>query len=173
MDTLELLNQKMFLGQEFLTWLWYLSENEEPLELEPGRPVWVYLGENLTLGPAQGAEGSRVSVKGKEASLAEAREGLRQGKLVEALRLGLGLEDDEFWMTVKAAGLEVSSLKLPAISPGDEAEGLEGRLLERVFLIETALGALEGLFKLYLAKRLEDEKGGELWDFLKNWAQNG
>ena len=80
MDTLEMLNQKMFLGQEFLTWLWYLSENEEPLELEPGRPVWVYLGESLTLGPAQGAEGSRVSVKGKEASLAEAQGGAAPGQ---------------------------------------------------------------------------------------------
>lgn len=170
MDLLELLNQKMFLGQEFLTWLWRTSEAEDPVRLDDDQVVSVYLGELLVLGPAQGAEGSRVTVRGREASLAEAREGLRRGKLVEAIRLGLEIDEEEYWLTLKAPALEVSSLKLPAIPAGDDNESLEGRLLERVFLVDTALKAVEGLFKKFLSARMEDQSGGQLWRDMKDWA---
>jgi len=173
MDLLEMLNQKMFLGQEFLTWLWYLAEQEQPVDLGEGRSVMVYLGEFLQLGPAQGAEGSRVTVRGREVSLAEAREGLRRGKLVEAIRVGLDLDEDEYWLTIKAPGLEVSSLKLPSVDQGEGPEARDDLLLERVFLIDSVLGALEGLFGIFLQGRLADQGGGELWRDLRRWSQGG
>ena len=114
MDQGELLAEKMFLGQEFLTWLWFISEEEGGTTLSDNRPLSIMLDDLVVLGPVAGNEGSRITVKGRETSLAEAREGLRRGKLVESLRLGLELEGEEYWFTVKAAELAISSLKLPA-----------------------------------------------------------
>jgi recombination associated protein RdgC len=171
MDILQLIGDKLFLGQEFLTWLWYASEEEGPLALADGRQVEVLLGDRLLLGPAQGQEGTRVLVRGREASLAEARQALRRGKLVEGLRLGLVVEGEEYWFSLSAAELAPAGLRLPAgagVEPGQE--GREGHLLERIYLCETALRALEGLLLIFLRGRLENEQGGELWERVRDWA---
>lgn len=193
MDLLELINQKAFLGQEFLTWLWYVSEEEESPTLADGRSVQVSLGDRLVLGPAQGAEGTRVTVKGQEVSLAEARQALRRGKLVEAMRLGLEMEGEEYWLNLSAAELAISSLKLPPVAPAEdilrpeppggiepEPEGpgpaasmADGLVLERVALIGNALDAVEGLFRVFLARRLDEDKAAEMKQALKAWASEG
>lgn len=174
MDLMNLLNEKVFLGQEFLTWLWHLCETEPALTLPDGRQVELMLGDRLLLGPAMGQEGTRVTVSGREASLAEARQALKRGKLVEALRLGIMLDGEEYTLSLNAAELAVSGLKTPATAPAEGGpEGMEGLVLERVALIEAAVRGLEGLFELFLRGRLADEAGGELWARMKAWAQAG
>ncbi len=173
MDVLALMNEKVFLGQEFLTWLWYVSEEMGSVQLADGRLVDVLLGERLVLGPVQGQEGTRVTVKGRETSLAEARQALRRGKLVESLRLGLMIDGEEYWLTLEASELGLKALKLPPTAPGGGApEGLEGLVLERISLVDAALRGLEGLLMVFLTQRLADEKGGELWAALKAWASD-
>lgn len=171
MDLSEILNQKLFLGQEFLTWLWRLSEEEGGLEIKDLGWVQVMLGERMVLAPSMGAEGARVTVSGPQSSLAEAREGLRQGKLVEALRLGLEIQGEEYWLTVSAAELSMGGLKLPSHAPGDEGpQDAEGLVLERVALIENALNALDGLFKAFLEIRLDPAQGPGLRQDMGAWA---
>ena len=160
MDSWEVNQEKTFLGQEFLTWLWCRSESQEPLTLEQGRPVEIIIGDRMVLGPVAGREGARVTVRGRESSLAEAREALRRGKLVESLRLGLELGGEEFWLTLRAADLGVSSLKLPTPTPPEPLPGREpgldrdGMVLERVALIGQVLAAVQQLFALFLEERL-------------------
>lgn len=167
----ELLEQKIFLGQEFLTWLWFLQENEGGAEVKDLGWVELTLGERLVLGPAMGADGSRITVSGPESSLAEAREALRQGKLVEALRLGLEIHGEEYALNLEAAELALKSLKLPTTaSPGEDPEGLEGLVLERVALLENTVKAVEGLLGLFLAQRLHPEDGPELHRAMGRWA---
>ncbi len=171
MDVLELLNEKMFLGQEFLTWLWYLSEEEGEVQIAGGRLVQVLLGDRLLLGPAMGQEGTRVAVRGREVSLAEARQALKRGKLVEGLRLGLTVDGEEFWLSINARELMLGSLRLPPAGGAQEQDqGREGVILERLYLAEMAHRALEGLFGLFLEGRLADERGGELWEAVRAWA---
>jgi hypothetical protein len=172
MDVLALLNQKVFLGQEFLTWLWYLSEEEGGLEVEGLGFVDLTLGERLVLGPAMGAEGARITVSGREASLAEAREGLRRGKLVESLRLGLEIGGDEYWLTLGAAELNVSGLAMPTVAPQEAGqEGPEGLILERVALIDSAYKALEGFLAHFLTLRLDPEAEPELRAAMAGWTR--
>jgi len=174
MNLSEMLEQKIFLGQEFLTWLWFLLETEGGAEVKDLGWVELTLGERLVLGPAMGAEGSRVTVSGAEGSLAEAREALRQGKLVEALRLGLEIHGEEYALNLEAAELTVKSLKLPTTAaPSEEPEGLEGLVLERVALLENTLKAAEGLLALFLSQRLDPLAGPQLRRSLGEWAAQG
>lgn len=171
MNLSELLEQKIFLGQEFLTWLWFLLETEGGAEVKNLGWVELTLGERLVLGPAMGADGSRVTVSGAEGSLAEAREALRQGKLVEALRVGLEIHGEEYALNLEAAELTVKSLKLPTTAaPSEDPDGLEGLVLERVALLENTLKAAEGLFSLFLSQRLHPEEGPELRKAMGAWA---
>lgn len=155
MDVAALLHEKTFLGQEFLTWLWCVSEEEGSVALEDGRLVDVLVGDRLVLSPAQGQDGTRVSVAGREASLAEARQAIKRGKLVEGLRLGLVVDGEEYWLSLDAVHLGFKSMRTPPVAPG-EKEGLEGLLLERVAMIETAIKALDGLFKRFLGLRMQN-----------------
>jgi|Deesub1362A_J573_1020465.scaffolds.fasta_scaffold02376_7 recombination associated protein RdgC len=164
---------KTFLGMEFLTWLWFASEQEDPPRLPDGRPVGILIGERMVLGPGPGREGARVTIRGPEADPPEARQALKRGKLVEVLRLGLELEGEEFWLTLEARTLGVASLKLPPTMPPLEAGGnlqtdATGGLLERVALISQALEAVEGLFTTFLRWRLENP--GELARGMRAWV---
>lgn len=174
MDLLSLLNEKIFLGQEFLTWLWYLCETEPVLTLPDGRQVELMLGDRLLLGPAMGQDGTRVSVTGREASLAEARQALKRGKLVEAIRLGIMIDGEEYALGLNAGELAISALKTPATAPAEGGpEGIDGLVLERVALIDAAVRGLEGLLGIFLRGRLADDAGGELWAAMRAWAQGG
>ncbi len=175
MDSWEVNQEKTFLGQEFLTWLWWRSESDQPLMLDGGRPLEIIMGDRMVLGPLPGREGARITVRGRESSLAEAREGLRRGKLVESLRLGLELEGQEFWLTLRASDLGLSGLKLPAASPPEPLPGREGepdregRLLERVALITQVLDAVQQLFVRFLEERLAQSPEGDLARELRAW----
>ena len=171
MNLAELLEQKIFLGQEFLTWLWFLLETDGGAEVKDLGWVELTLGERLVLGPAMGADGSRVTVSGAEGSLAEAREALRQGKLVEALRVGLEIHGEEYALNLDAAELTVKSLKLPTTSTQrEDPDSLEALVLERVALLENTLKATDGLLSLFLAQRLHPEDGPELRKAMGEWA---
>ncbi len=165
----EIIEAKQYIGQEFLTWLWYVSEEEEILTLSGGRPVTVMMGDAMVLGPSMGMDGTRVSIKGREFIMAEAREGLRRGKLLESLRFGLAMEEGDFWLTLKAADLALTSLKVPPTG-GDEPQERDAILLERVALINAAIQAVEELFGRFLEGRLASESGGVLWSKVKEWA---
>lgn len=174
LDLKAILNEKMFLGQEFLTWLWWLCEQETPLELEPGRPVELLLGDRLLLGPVQGREGTRLTVKGSEQTLAEAREGLRRGKLVESLKLGLLVDGEEMWLNLKAADLGVSGLKLPPVRGGEGDERDEAGLwLERIALIDLAVSTLDALFQRFIEQRVAPGPENPLRAVLKEWIETG
>ena len=170
MSLSEIIEAKQYIGQEFLTWLWYLSEEEEHISLSGDQVVTIMMGDTMVLGPAMGMDGTRVSIKGREFTLAEAREGLRRGKLLESLRFGLAMEEGDFWLTLKAADLSFSSLKLPPTGGGEEPQEKDAILLERVALVNTAINAVEELFKRFLEGRLASESGGGLWASLKEWA---
>ena len=154
MDVYGLLKEKAFLGQEFLTWLWCMSEEEHSLTLSDGTLVEIMLGESLSLAPVMGQEGSRVQVRGREVALAGARQALRRGKLVDGLHLGLNIEGEEFWATLDAATLTPKGLRLPPIAPADgERNALDALRLERLALILGFLRALDGLFARFMEER--------------------
>ncbi|MCB2188617.1 MAG: recombination-associated protein RdgC [Deltaproteobacteria bacterium] len=155
-------------GQEFLTWLWYLSEEADAPEMTKGHGVEVMLGDRLVLAPPPGQEGSQVTVKDSEGDLAEAREALRQGKRVECLRLGLSVDGEEFWLTLRASGLGASALRMPPAA-GQE-DGPEGQVLERVALLQEVLGSLDRLFANFQALRQKDD-GAALSQSLEAWFQ--
>ncbi len=168
MELEQLWRDKAFLGQEFLTWLWYLGDNNQTLELPALGPVQVIPGERLVLGPPPGTEGAHIAVRGLEGADAEARAALRQGKLAENLRLGLVVAGEEHWLTLKAEDLSVGSLKLPAVAAPEGQDDLQGLVLERVALIDRCLQALEGLLARFLELRLTDSAA--LASDLRAWA---
>ena len=171
MDLIKIVQEKSFLGQEFLTWLWWMSESERDFTLADGKPVHIIIGERLSLSPPYGHEGSRVAVAGKDNLLAEAREGLRQGKLVDSLRLGLEIDSQDYWMTLEGMWLNPRSIRLPATADNEE-QGLDsdGLVLERLALLEVLTGALDSLFIIFINERIQHTSS---WPEMKAWMEQG
>ncbi len=174
MDVYGLLREKVFLGQEFLTWLWCMSEEENALSLSDGTLVELSLGDRLSLCPVMGQEGSRVQVRGREVALAEARQALRRGKLVDGLHLGLLIDGEEFWATLDAASLTPKGLRLPPSAPADgERNALDALHLERLALVQGFLRALDGLFAQFLRERCATLPSEGVIARLHAWAGGG
>jgi len=163
MDLVDLIREKRFLGQEFLTWLWYQCElNSGLIQVKDFGTVEIWFEERMVLDSGRENQRQSVTCQGRDLSLAEARTALRQGKKVSQARLRLASADYEWRMTIKAESLEITGLSLPrTLDPRDENKAdLAGRLLDRVALIQEITGFIDKLFAQFISIRLSD-----------NWAE--
>lgn len=147
-------------GREFLTWLWFKSEERSGrIALDGQEEIGLTFVRRLILESGAGDYTESVVCQGQHASLLEGKEALRQGKKIREARLFLEIDSMEWEFTFKADLFQFQSIKLPAPSEEfDEKNALEeeGRLLERVFLLETAVGTMDRLFAFFLILRLSE-----------------
>jgi len=162
MDLIDLMREKSFLGQEFLTWLWYQSEiNSGLIDVDEFGSVEVWIEDRLVL--ETGTSGLRETVicQGRNLDLAEARTALREGKKVTQAKLRLKSQDYEWRLTIKAESLEMTGVRAPkTLDPEAEEAGSEaGRMLDRLAVIRQLIRIMNALYARFLAGRLT-----ESWD---------
>lgn len=177
MDLLDLIEEKRFLGQEFLIWLWCSSEERGgSVSLLDRSELTVIFEKHMLLECGEGAECEKLVCRGQMTELREARAGLALGKRPEQARLKIIREEREYSFTLSAATLEFRSMKLPATAgaddSGDDRAGLEGQILERVSLIEEGIELVNSLFRRFLLIRASDEWSKELTK-LRQWINSG
>jgi recombination associated protein RdgC len=173
MDLVDLIAEKRFLGQEFLTWLWCKSEERGGTVFLPGTgDIQLVFEKHMLLEYGEGEAFEKIICQGLQAELNEARTGLRMGKKLEQARLHIVMGEYEWHMTVKASMLEFRSVKVPKTMAGaeesDELEAVEGRLLDRIGLLETAMRAVDELFRLFLEIRISSDWPQEV-DKVRAW----
>ncbi len=162
MDLVDLIAEKRFLGQEFLTWLWFKSEERGGSVEIPGTgDIQVVFEKHMLLEYGEGEAFEKVVCQGLQAEMNEARTGLQVGKKLEQARIHLVVDDYEWYLTLKASLFEFRSVKLPKTmsqsEESDDPEALSGMLLDRIGLLENAVQYVEELFKLFLEIRLGSE----------------
>lgn len=164
MDLVDLLEEKRFLGQEFLTWLWFKSDERGGTIFVPDiGDVQVVFEKHMLLEYGQGEAHETLICQGLQTELKEARTGLAMGKKLEQARILLAKDNYEYHLTLKASLFEFRSVKLPktmaASEEGDDPAAVEGRLLDRIGLLEEAAGTVDELFRLFLKSRVSPD-----WD---------
>jgi recombination associated protein RdgC len=168
MDLVDLIEEKRFLGQEFLTWLWWKSEERGGTVLLPeSGDVTVVFEKHMLLEFGEGEFSEKIICSGLQAELQEARTGLKMGKKLEQARIALTRGDYEFSFTLAAALMEFRNVRLPktAATEGESREGsdeIEGMVLERVFLFEELIRLVNELFLLFLNVRVSASWRDEL-----------
>lgn len=175
MDLVDIIAEKRFLGQEFLTWLWFKSQTRAGAIDLPGiGDISVTFEKHLLLEYGEGEFHEKIICQGLQAELNEARTGLRMGKKLEQARIILGRGEYEWLMTLKGSVFDFKSVKTPkTMATSDESDdpaAVEGRLLEKIGLYEQALQLTDELFRLYLSIRLSPAWEEEL-THLREWVR--
>ena len=158
MDLVDLIAEKRFLGQEFLTWLWYKSdERGGTIFLPSAGDILLVFEKHLLLEYGEGESFEKLICQGLQAELQEARTGLAMGKKLEQARILLRRGDYEWKFTLKGSMLEYRSVRLPkTLSQTEESEdaaAVEGMLLDRIGLIEELVRTVDELFRMFLEVR--------------------
>jgi len=144
------------LGREFLTWLWFKSEERNGMIMIPGGgETEIHLIRRLVLESGDGEYSESVVCQGMHADLKEGREALRQGKKIREARIQLTRDAATWEFTFKADRFQFQSLKMPIVMELDEeGDNPDGRVLERIYLLETVIRSMDQLFAMFLPLRL-------------------
>jgi hypothetical protein len=163
-------NNRDFLGNEFLLWLWFLVENEsDTIALTDGSEVAVMLARTLVLECPRGETGRESISSDGPAKLPEALRAIQAGKLPRKAGLTLVRHDQQYEFTLHAESLAVTSARLPA----PEGEEERARQEERVTLLRSLLETLDLLYVAFLERRLGDAWGKETARIKKWLASRG
>lgn len=167
MDLVDLIAEKRFLGQEFLTWLWFKSEERGGAINLPGEgDIQVVFEKHLLLEHGEGTSREKVICHGLQAELKEARTGLATGKKIEQARIYLARNDYEWRLSLKGSLLEYRNVKPPKAMSQSEESGdpaaQEGRFLDRIGMLEILTRTIDELFRIFLKTRVSPEWPGEL-----------
>jgi recombination associated protein RdgC len=160
-DLVDLMIEKRFLGQEFLTWLWWKSEERGgSVALPSDGDITIAFEKHMLLESGEGESSEKLVCTGLQTELQEARTGLQMGKKLEQARIVLGIGSYEYSFTLAGALMEYRNVRLPKTEAsekdGDEnSEAVEGMILERIFLFEELMRIVNTLFGLFLKVRLE------------------
>ena len=163
-------NRFKFLGDEFLTWLWFVIE-QDPSVLRNADPdlTSFEIGNRVVLEKKNKNAFERITIKGEDAGLEEAKVALQNGALVAELNLIYRSTQQKWQFTLKGESLNLISLKTPKIAPPENPDDVEGRVLEKIFLYDKILQFLEKLYKSFIKLRTSDRWQGHEIVLLKKW----
>jgi recombination associated protein RdgC len=147
-------SKNVSIGREFLTWLWFKSEERNGnIRISDTQEVELCFLKRLVLEAGEGEYAQSVLCQGLHADLNEGKEALRQGKKVREARLKIQHNQNEWEFTLKADTFHFQSLKTPETKGEEREEERSGKLLERIYLIEEAVRLLDELYALFLKVR--------------------
>jgi hypothetical protein len=163
-DFFDLWTEKMFLGQEFLTWLWLSSEeNGRVMRLPDGQEVEVWFENKLQLALGNGQSKRSVSITTPEeptdSDWREAYTAIEQNKKVIKGTLRVKSSGADWRLTLPHDTLGPQGIKLSKAqdAQGDEEEGRMGKVLERLASTAELVSILEGLFAIFIKLRVSPE----------------
>jgi hypothetical protein len=176
-DFLELWSEKLFLGQEFLTWLWLTSEeNGRVLKLEKNQEIEVFFENNLqlTLGKGQNKRAVSITTPSEPTELdwKEAYMALNQNKRVTRGTLRIKTDNSEWSLTLPHDTLNPQGIKIAEVKEPEDTEdlGREGAFLDRLSRLTELIGVLDALFFTFIKVRVspdwESSELKRLQDFL-------
>jgi len=157
-----------FLGEEFLTWLWYrLDTIGGDFDVGEGRSVAVAIDDFLAFAPLDDDETEQTLRKGTPTHSQEARAALRNGRRLRKAKLIVAEGPLQFGATLDGTTMCLSGVRLPADS--EDCESARDRSVERAAAFSRLHDLVGHLYAAFLHDRLRPDylrTGGEsqaLW----------
>ena len=173
LDVVVAYNRYKFLGEEFLTWVWFVIEKDQNLIKNFDQDfVGLEVGNRIVFENRRKEAGERITIKGDGASLEEGILALKKGALVSELNLVYTSGELRWQFTIKGESLNISSLNIPKTGLPESTEDLEGVVLEKIFLYDKVLQLLENLYTYFAKLRVSAVWQSKAISGIKNWIQS-
>ena len=163
-------NRFKFLGDEFLTWLWFIIENDPGYlkDMSPAKPS-LEIGNRIVLENRHQQTVESITIKGDDANLEEGILALRKGAVVIEMNLCLKSDDQEWRFTIKGESLNISGFKTPFAGPVDTAEDIEGAVIEKAYLYDQAIKIIDTLFNKFTKTRISNDWQNKVIPLIRKW----
>jgi len=148
-------NRYTFLGNEFLTWIWFLIEKDQDTLRQCAQdPLELSVGNRMVLVNRWANGMETVTIKGDAAGLEEGLLALSKGAWVTELNLVFKSGALQWQFSIKGESLNFSSLKLPETGNAEQMDDMEGLILDKLYLYEKPFQLIDALFRKFVALRL-------------------
>jgi len=163
-------SKNLIIGQDFLTWLWFLSEQDRgQWRTQDGAPFGLTFEERVMVQSGEGESLETAVCSGPGAKLHEARTGLVRGKKVQQAKLRLEEDGHEWRAAVKAEDFSLGGFKTPKVEFRlEEGQDPDGPFLEKMYLLERALSFFDLLFVQFMKLRFSNGWSEEL-QAMRRW----
>ena len=162
-----------FLGEEFLTWLWFVIENNQDLVNNFDKDfVALEVGNRIVFENRRKESAERVTIKGEGASLEEGILALKKGSLVTELNIVYKSSELMWQFTLKGESLNISSLSLPGTGTPETEDDVEGIVLEKIYLYEKAIRLFDKLYSHFIKIRVADTWQSKDIPLIGKWIQS-
>ena len=166
-------NRFKFLGDEFLTWLWFVIEQDPAIfkGMDPDLTSFE-IGNRIVLEKRKKESVERITIKGENANFEEGMLALNKGALVAELNIVCRTIEQKWQFTLKGESLNLSGFKTPKIAPLESPDDIEGAILEKVFLYDKILQFLEKLYKTFIKLRTSNNWKSRVVPLIKKWMDS-
>ena len=165
-------NRYRFLGNSFLTWIWFVIETD-PYQFRKADPdcAGLEIGNRMVLENRWANGKEIITIKGDSAGLEEAQLALSKGAAVTDINLVYKSGDLQWHFSLKGESLSFSGLKLPETAPIEQSEDLDAAVIDKIFLYGKPLEFIDQLYRHFIQLRLSDQWHQTVSE-MKKWIQS-
>ena len=168
-------NKYKFLGNDYLTWIWFLIENNHNISsiINSKDIITLEVGNSIVLENKIGDKSKeKITIKGDQAGLEEGTTALKKGAFVTQINLICKINKDEYKFTIKGESFNITGLKTPRTEFLKNEDEIEGLVLEKAFLGFNIFKVIDTLFLKYIEQRTSDEWNHKGLQDIKNWIES-
>jgi len=168
-------NKYKFLGNDYLTWIWFLIENNHNISsiINTKDIITLEVGNSIVLENKLGDKSKeKITIKGDQAGLEEGTTALKKGAFVTQINLICKINEDEYKFTIKGESFNITGLKTPKTEILKNEDEIEGLVLEKAFLGFNIFKVIDTLFLKYIEQRTSDEWNNKGLQDIKNWIES-
>ena len=165
-------NKYKFLGNEFLTWIWFLIEKQKNIAaiITSSESISLEIGNSIVLENNLGDKSKeKITIKGDQAGLEEGTTALKKGAWVTEINLLCKIGEKEYKFTIRGESFNITGLKTPTTQTSKSEDEIEGMILEKTYLLQKITGVIDTLFLKYVEKRISNEWKTKEFQEIKNW----
>ncbi|OFZ67865.1 MAG: hypothetical protein A2328_05010 [Bdellovibrionales bacterium RIFOXYB2_FULL_36_6] len=166
-------NKYKFLGNDFLTWIWFSIETQKDFSalLASKDVISFEIGNSIVLENKLGDKSKeKITIKGDEAGLEEGTTALKKGAWVTQINLICKINEDEYKFTIKGESYNITGLKTPKTDLSKTGDEIEGLILEKAFFCFRIFEVIDTLFLKYIEQRISDDWNHKGLQEIKNWV---
>ena len=165
-------NRFKFIGNEFLTWLWYIVDtSQSEIRRVDDNATSLVVGNRMVLENHLHDTIERITINGDDAGLEEGRLSLRKGAVVVEMNMVLISENQEWAFSLKGESISFSGLKVPSTGSAETNEDIEGMVLEKIYLYEKITNLLNSLFNRFLELRTSMVWAQQIVPDMQQWIR--